>query len=136
MDLLTAWMTMKTLAILELVAAIGIAAFWVYWLSSAKAEGWMPEGFMKHERLFVFPDLTMSGILGLSAVLLLYSNSAGLQTSLLGAGMMLFLILIDIVYLAGNGLFSPKRNGVMHLTIISLLSLVCCYIIFTSFFLL
>ncbi len=134
MDIFAGLMTMKTLAILELVAAIGIAVFWVFWLNSAKEEDWMPEGFMEHERLFVIPDLTMAVILGLSAVLLLTGRAIGFQTSLLGAGMMLFLILIDIVYLGRNGLFSPRRNGAMHIAIIASLSLICFFIVVISLF--
>ena len=124
---------MKILAGVELFAAFSFIAFWLYWLNFAKKEDWMPAGFMDHERLFVFPDLTIAGIFGLSAYFLLNDNMAGLHTSLLGAGMMMFLIIIDIVYLGKNGLFALKRNGGEHITIILLLIIICVFITFSVF---
>ncbi len=133
MEMINGLLTLKTLAGIELFAAFSFIAFWVYWLNFAREEDWMPEGFMDHERLFVFPDLTIAAIFGLSAFLLLNDNTAGLHTSLLGAGMMMFLIIIDIVYLGKNGLFALKRNGGEHITIILLLIIICFFVIFTVF---
>ena len=116
------------IAVIEILMAGGIALFWFTWLRTDHDEPWLPAGFNEHERVFVYPDLTMCLLMITSAILLLNGFAAGRRLSLVCAGMMLFLAVIDTAYFIQHGLFSKEKNGWFHFSIVALFFAVSIFI--------
>lgn len=96
---------------LQIATAVGIAVFWVTWFRGTHDEEWLPEGYVQHERVFVFPDAVLAVLLVASAVLLLAEDPMGRSLSLVCAGMLAFLGLLDAAYFWQTGLFARERGG-------------------------
>ena len=96
---------------LEVTAAIGIAVFWVTWFREDHDQSWLPRGYAAHERVFVFPDALLAVLLVVSAALLVAEDPLGRALALVGAGMLLFLGILDAAYFWQTGLFARERGG-------------------------
>jgi hypothetical protein len=107
-----------TVAALELLAAVGIAAFWVTWFREDHSQAWLPSGYVQHERVFVFPDALLAVLLVVSAGLLVAGEPLGRSLSLVCAGMLGFLGIIDAAYFWQTGLFARKRGGVANAAVV------------------
>lgn len=107
-----------TVATLQLVTALGIAAFWVTWFREPHTEPWLPEGYVDHERVFVFPDSILAGLLTLSAVLSVAGVPLGRTLSLVCAGMLTFLGVIDAAYFAQHGMYARERGGLLNAALV------------------
>ncbi|GBQ58393.1 hypothetical protein [Komagataeibacter swingsii] len=95
------------IAALSLLWAVIIPAYWAMWLRGDHAGDAHPPGYVAHERAFLLPDLTLSLLLWVTAILALRgsgsSSGAMMVTGLTAGGMMLFLGLIDLSYDLGQG---------------------------------
>ena len=107
-----------TVAALELLAAVGIAAFWVTWFREDHGQAWLPPGYVQHERVFVFPDALLAVLLVVSAGLLVAGEPLGHSLSLVCAGMLAFLGIIDGAYFWQTGLFARERGGVANAAVV------------------
>jgi hypothetical protein len=103
---------------LQLATAIGIVAFWAWWLRADHDRSWWPVGHYEHERVFVVPDSVLAAMLTVSAVLSVRGAAAGGQLALVAAGMMLFLGLIDGYYFARHNMYARERDGVGNALIV------------------
>ena len=103
---------------LELAAALGIAAFWMTWFQEKHDEEWLPEGYVQHERVFVFPDSVLAVLLVASAILLVTDQPLGRSLSLVCAGMLAFLGILDAAYFWQTGLFARKRGGGLNAAVV------------------
>lgn len=106
------------IAVLQVLTAIGIVAFWTWWLRADHDTSWWPEGHAEHERVFVLPDSLLAGLLTVSAAMSVAGVAAGGQLALVAAGMMLFLGLIDGYYFARNNMFARERDGIGNALIV------------------
>ncbi|MEK7423152.1 MAG: hypothetical protein AAB131_04860 [Actinomycetota bacterium] len=106
--------------IVQVVAAIGILAFWQTASSWPMDEPWRPPGFALHERCFRVPDTVCALLLIAAAVLTWRDVAEGRSLALVAAGMLLFLGVIDATYMFQNGLFARERDGRMHAAIVIL----------------
>jgi hypothetical protein len=107
-----------TLAGLEVLAAVGIAVFWVTWLCQSHDQPWLPVGYRQHERAFVVPDAVLAVLLVASAALLVSGRPLGRSLSLVCAGMLAFLGLVDAAYFWRTGLFARERGGVVNAAVV------------------
>jgi hypothetical protein len=98
-------------AALEVLAAAGIAVFWITWFREDHDEGWLPAGYVEHESPFVFADSMLSVVLVSGAVLQVADEPAGRSLGLIAAGMLAFLGVLDLAYFARTGLFRRDRGG-------------------------
>jgi hypothetical protein len=98
----------------QVITALGIAAFWLTWFREEHAEPWLPQGYVEHERVFVYPDSILALLLVVSAVLQLAEEPLGASLALLSAGMLTFLGVIDAAYFAQHGMFARSRGGVVN----------------------
>lgn len=115
MDVTTAtWV----IAVLQVGTAIGIVAYWQWWLRSDHDVAWWPTAYEEHERAFVLPDHVLATLLVISAGLSVSGNEAGPHVALLAAGMMLFLGLIDLAYFVRHRMFARERDGVGNALIV------------------
>ena len=105
-------------ACLQLAAALGIAAFWATWCRARHDEEWLPEGYVQHERSFLPADALLAVLLVVSAVLLVTNQPLGWALSLVCAGMLAFLGLLDAAYFWQVGLFARDRGGVANAAVV------------------
>ena len=103
---------------LELAGALGIAAFWATWLRATHDEEWLPEGYVQHERAFLPADGVLAILLATSAILLVSNQPLGWVLSLVSAGMLAFLGLLDAAYFWQTGLFASHRGGVANAAVV------------------
>jgi len=106
-------------AALEAVAAIGIAAFWITWFREDHSQAWLPSGYVQHERVFVFPDAVLAVLLLVSASLLVAGEPLGRSLSLVCAGMLAFLGVIDAAYFWQTGLFARDGGGLVNAAVVA-----------------
>ena len=107
------------IAALELVAALGIAGFWLTWPKEAHDEPWLPTGYVQHEEVFRYPDSILALTLVTSAVLLVLEEPLGASLALVAAGMLTFLGVIDLAYFGKHGMFALARGGLMNAGIVA-----------------
>lgn len=105
-------------AVLQVGTAVGIVAFWTWWLRTDHDVAWWPPGFAEHERAFVVPDSVLAAVLTGSAVLSVLEHEAARSLALVAVGMLLFLALIDTAYFARQGMFARDRDGVANTAIV------------------
>jgi len=105
--------------VMQLATAAGILLFWHSAGRRNFDEPWRPPGFAEHERAFRVPDTVTASVLFLSALLVLAGRPLGRGLALVAAGMLLFLGIIDLVYLRRTGLFARERDGVAHAAIVT-----------------
>lgn len=106
------------IAALEVAAAIGIAVFWVTWYRQEHDQDRLPRGYVTHERAFVVPDTVLAGLLVASALLLVSEHPLGRSLSLVCAGMLAFLGLVDTAYFWETGLFARDKGGWVHIAVV------------------
>jgi para-nitrobenzyl esterase len=115
---MTAGVGTWVIASLEVAAALGIAVFWVTWFREDHDQEWLPPGYVQHERAFVFPDLVLAALLVLSATLLVSGHPLGRTLSLVCAGMLVFLGLLDAAYFGQTGLLARERGGRVNVAVV------------------
>lgn len=108
----------NVIALLQLATAVGIAHFWIKWFRTEHNEPWLPQGYILHERCFVYPDAVMSVLLVCAAVLLMIKHPLGERLTLVCGGMMLFLAILDTVYFIQNNMLVKDRGGAENLGVI------------------
>ncbi len=116
---MTSDLGVRILAGLEVAAAIGIVLFWVTWLRGEHDQEWLPRGYVEHERAFVVPDTVLAVLLVVSATLLAMGHPLGRSLSLVCAGMLAFLGLVDAAYFRQTGLFARDRGGVANAGVVA-----------------
>jgi hypothetical protein len=116
---------------LQVVAAAGIVAFWVGWLRQEHDEEWLPPGYVEHERAFAFPDALLAALLVVSAVLLVNEQPLGRTLSLVCAGMLAFLGVLDAAYFWQTGLFARERGGALNALVVVGLLILSALLLFT-----
>lgn len=104
--------------VLELVGALGIAGFWVMWLSTEHTEEWLPEGYIDHETPFVWSDSVLAALLTTSAILLMLEEPLGESLALVAGGMLLFLGILDTAYFARVGMFARAKDGIANAAVV------------------
>lgn len=102
---------LRIVAAAQLIMAAGTIHFWITWFNKEHNEPWLPNGYIEHERVFVYPDSVMSALLSISAILLLMGKPLGEKLALVCGGMVLFLAIIDIAYFAQHKMFAKERGG-------------------------
>jgi hypothetical protein len=107
------------IAVMQVLTAVGIVAFWTWWLRAEHETSWWPIGYDEHERAFVLPDCVLAGLLTASALLSVIGSALGGQLALVAAGMMLFLGLIDGYYFARNNMYARERGGLGNALIVT-----------------
>jgi len=118
-------------AALEVVAALGIAAYWLTWFRQPHDEPWLPDGYIDHEIPIVFADAILAAVLVTAAVLqvteappgaieMLVSRArpAGESLALIAAGMLAFLGILDLAYFARTGLFKREHGGIINVGVV------------------
>jgi hypothetical protein len=110
------------LAILQIILAVGIVAFWIYFFMVENKNPENEEWYLKHERSFPLPDLGLVTVcLLVAAVGLLIGERFGIFFTIVAGGGLMFLGLIDFAFNIQNGLFKTKNmDAYMNIALVAI----------------
>lgn len=110
------------LAILQIILAVGIAAFWIYFFMVENKNPEKEDWYLKHERSFPLPDLGLVTVcLLVAAVGLIIGERFGIFFTIVAGGGLMFLGLIDLAFNLQNGLFKTKNmDAYMSIAIVAI----------------
>ena len=110
------------LAVLQIILAIGIVGFWIFFFKVENKNPEKEEWYLKHERSFPLPDLGLVAVcLLVAAVGLIIGDRFGIFFTIVAGGGLMFLGLIDLAFNLQNGLFKTKdMNAYMSIGIVAI----------------
>ena len=110
------------LAVFQIIVAIGIAAFWVFFFMVENKNPEKEDWYLRHERSFPLPDLGLITIcLLIAATGLITGERFGVFFTIVSGGGLMFLGLIDLAFNLQNGLFKTKNmDAYMSIGIVSI----------------
>jgi len=126
------------LAVLQIILAVGIVGFWIFFFLVENKDPEKKEWYLKHEKSFPLPDLGLITVcLLIAATGLLIGERYGIFFTIVAGGGLMFLGLIDLAFNLQNGFFKTKdMDAYMSIGIVSIvlimgvLSLIYGYINF------
>jgi hypothetical protein len=100
----------RVIAILEIVTALGLGLFWLAFFTVGLAPANPPVGYFQFEHSFPVPDLLLAWLLLIAGRCLLdvrpERRRLGRALSLVGAGALMFLGVLDISFNVQNGMYA------------------------------
>ena len=96
----------KTVAVFELITAFGIILFWIGFFTVGLAPKNPPDGYFIYEHSFPLPDSIFATILIAAALLLSKGKPLGRSLSLVAAGGLIFLGVVDFSFNIQNGVYA------------------------------
>ena len=96
---------LKAIAVLEMLTGIGIILFWIGFFTVGLAPENPPPCYFAYEHSFPLPDIILSITIIASGLLLLKNREAGNVLSLICAGGLMFLGLLDFSFNIQNGIY-------------------------------
>ena len=104
---------LKTIAILELLTGVGLILFWIGFFTIGLAPKNPPKGYMEYEHSFPLPDGLLAILLLAAGILLLLNNSVGSTLSLIAAGALVFLGVLDVSFNIQNGVYKISKSDLI-----------------------
>jgi len=111
---------MIAIAILELLTAVGLILFWILFFTVGMAPKNPPPGYLAYEHSFPVPDGLLSVLLLVAGIMLLLNNPLGVNLSLIAAGALLFLGVLDISFNLQNGIYKISTGDLISNAFINL----------------
>lgn len=110
------------LAILQIILAVGIVGFWIFFFKVENKNPEKEEWYLRHERSFPLPDLGLITVcLLVAATGLLVGERFGIFFTIVAGGGLMFLGLIDLAFNLQNGLFKTKNiDAYMSISIVTI----------------
>lgn len=96
---------MRTIAILELLTAVGLILFWTAFFTIGLAPENAPPSYLYFEHSFPLPDMVLAIALFAAGFLSLKQKTSGKLLSIAAAGALIFLGLVDFSYNIQNGMY-------------------------------
>jgi hypothetical protein len=96
---------LKLIAILELLTGIGFMLFWIGFFTLGLAPENPPQCYFAYEHSFPLPDILLSIAILASGILLLKNKDSGKTLSLVCAGGLMFLGILDFSFNIQNGIY-------------------------------
>ena len=104
---------LTTIAILELLTGVGLILFWIGFFTIGLAPKNPPKGYMEYEHSFPLPDGLLAILLLAAGILLLLNNSVGSTLSLIAAGALVFLGVLDFSFNIQNGVYKISKSDLI-----------------------
>jgi len=104
---------MTAIAILELLTAVGLILFWIGFFTIGLAPKNPPKGYMEYEHSFPLPDGLLALLLLVAGILLLLNNPWGGHLSLVAAGALIFLGVLDFSFNIQNGVYKISKSDLI-----------------------
>ena len=96
----------RLVSALEIVTGVGVILFWVAFFTIGMAPDPAPAGYFAYEHSFPLPDGLMSILLIIAGILLLKNKRPAMILSLIAAGALTFLGLLDFSFNLQNGVYA------------------------------
>lgn len=103
----------RVIAILELVTGVGLILFWVGFFTIGLAPKNPPKGYLEYEHSFPLPDGLLAVLLLVAGTLLLLNNPLGGNLSLIAAGALIFLGVLDFSFNIQNGIYKISKSDLI-----------------------
>lgn len=103
----------RVVPILEIATAGGLILFWITFFTVGLAPETPPQCYFAYERAFPLPDTCLALLLLTSGILLLKHNQLGKVLSLVAAGALTFLGLLDFSFNLQNGVYTISAIDLM-----------------------
>jgi len=100
---------LSTIAILELLTAVGLIIFWILFFTVGLAPKNPPAGYLPYEHSFPLPDGLLALLLLAAGTLILLNNPLGANLSLIAAGALVFLGVLDFSFNIQNGMYKTSK---------------------------
>lgn len=110
----------KTIPVLEILTGTGIILFWVAFFTVGLAPTPPPECYFTFEHAFPPPDILLSIALIVSGILLIKGKTTGIKLSLVSAGGLVFLGILDISFNLQNGVYLISTGELISNSFINL----------------
>ena len=104
---------LRTIAILELLTGVGLILFWIGFFTIGLAPKNPPPGYLAYEHSFPLPDGLLAILLLAAGILLLLNNSVGSTLSLIAAGALVFLGVLDFSFNIQNGVYKISKSDLI-----------------------
>lgn len=98
----------KLIASLQIVTAAGLILFWIAFFTVGMAPDKPPACYFAYEHAFPLPDCLLAILLLVTGILLMKNRAVGRQLSLLAAGALIFLGLLDFCFNIQNGIYTAS----------------------------
>lgn len=98
----------RSIASLEIVTGAGIILFWIAFFTIGMAPEKPPPCYFAYEHSFPLPDTLLCILLIVAGILLMKGKGPGVKLSLIGAGGLMFLGLVDFAFNIQNGVYSAS----------------------------
>lgn len=125
-------MSLRTIAILQLATAIGLILFWVGFFALDLAPANPPVGFFEYEHSFPLPDGILAIGLFISGYGLLKAKPYAKIVSLVCAGALLFLGVVDFSFNIQNGMYALSTADLILNAFINIWCLILGGLIITA----
>jgi len=103
----------RTIAILEIITSVGLILFWTAFFTIGMAPKNPPPCYFVFEHSFPFPDVILAIGLLTGSIMMLKGRAGGRRLSLLCAGGLIFLGLLDMSFNFQNGMYSISVADMM-----------------------
>ena len=103
----------RLISALEIVTAGGLSLFWLAFFTVGLAPENAPPCYFAYEHSFPLPDGLLSILLLAAGILLLLNNPLGSHLSLIGAGALLFLGVLDFSFNIQNGVYKISKSDLI-----------------------
>jgi hypothetical protein len=104
---------LTTIAILELLTGVGLILFWIGFFTIGLAPKNPPKGYMEYEHSFPLPDGLLAVLLLTAGILILLNIPVGRNLSLIAAGALLFLGVLDFSFNIQNGVYKISKSDLI-----------------------
>ena len=104
---------LRTIAILELLTGVGLILFWIGFFTIGLAPKNPPKGYMEYEHSFPLPDGLLAILLLVAGTLILLNIPVGRNLSLIAAGALLFLGVLDFSFNIQNGVYKISKSDLI-----------------------
>jgi len=95
----------RLIASLEIVTSVGLILFWLAFFTVGLAPDKAPPCYFAYKHSFPLPDGVLAILLLVAGILLMRSRPAGRLLSLVAAGALVFLGLLDFSFNLQNGIY-------------------------------
>jgi hypothetical protein len=113
---------LRTIAVLELLTGVGLILFWIGFFTIGLAPENPPQCYFAYEHSFPLPDIILSIAVFASGMLLLKNKESGRTLSLICAGGLIFLGLLDFSFNIQNGIY---MNSTVDLILNAFINIWC-----------
>jgi hypothetical protein len=98
----------RLIASLQIVTAVGLILFWVAFFTVGMAPDNAPSCYFAYEHSFPLPDGLLAVLLLFAGILLMKNSTAGRKLSLVAAGALIFLGVLDFSFNIQNGIYTAS----------------------------